>query len=104
VNRYGKPKLKTAREKTPTVPRMAQVEWLDACAYMGDYGSENGVVPGDPSAVGIVHTSVGWMVRDDKSGIILAITQVIGSDGLPNAHRMCVEIPRAYVRKVRILK
>jgi hypothetical protein len=92
------------KETSPVTPQMVQVEWLDACGYMGEYLSEAGLVPGDPTAVGIIHRTVGWKVRDDKSGVIIALTQAVGSDGRPNHHRMCVEIPRAYVRKVRILK
>lgn len=83
---------------------IAEVTWLDACAYTGYYGEEKGVVPGDPEALGIMHISVGWKVRDDKYGIALALTQVSGAEGQATSHRMCVEIPRAYVRKVRVLK
>lgn len=85
-------------------PRRVEVEWLDACAYTGYYNSEKSVVPGDTSAIGILHRSVGWKVRDDKQGIVLALTQVLGADGTPNDYRMCLEIPRAYVRKITLLK
>lgn len=81
-----------------------EVEWLDAAAYIGYFGSEKSAVPGDLNGIGVIHRSVGWKVRDDKTGVVIALTQVIGPDGGPQDHRMCLEIPRPYIRKVSVLK
>lgn len=87
----------TEAKSKAQAPSVVIIEWLDACAYLAGFRSE------DPSC-GVLHRSVGWLIRHDKAGVILALTQVLNGDGKPIDHRTCLEIPRPYIRKITRLK
>jgi hypothetical protein len=69
--------------------RYIKVDWLDAASSQDFY---------KPGKIGILHRSIGHQIKNDKEGIVLGMTQVIG-DGTGDM-RHYLEIPRAYVKKV----
>ena len=72
--------------------KYAKVDWLDACSDTDYYKHEK--------KLGVMHVSVGHLIRNDKQGVVLALTHVPYNKD----HRMYLEIPRAYVKKVTRLR
>ncbi len=70
--------------------KIVEVTWLDA-------GRTEDTVTGRES-IGIERRTVGWLMRDDEEGVIVAFSD----DGEAGYERAFL-IPRAYVRDVRRL-
>jgi hypothetical protein len=80
--------------RTPKIP-IVVVAWHDAATRM--HGE---ISPGDPPQhVGVILWTVGWLIRDDAEGVVLGV-EVSENDG---SFRHIVEIPRAYIKRVRKL-
>lgn len=74
-------------------PKFVAVTWLDACAGQGYYRADK--------TIGILHESVGHLVRNDKKGVVIGMTYV--KDGTGDV-RIYSEIPRAYIKKIKYLR
>lgn len=64
-----------------------EVTWLDAVFTSGD--------PVPMATVGIMMRTLGWVLRDDSQGIVIASER--DAEG---GYRRVTEIPRPYIRKV----
>lgn len=71
--------------------RIAEVRWLDA---QRDDGTPS-VVAGP---IGVLRRTVGWVLRDDEHGVVLAFSKDA------DEFERTFSVPRAYIRKVRYLK
>lgn len=84
------------------VPRYTrlEVEWIDAS---GSAGWEDADVPFTPPLV----TNIGYLIRSNEHGLILATGIMVDSDGKPNgSDRMLAPsfVPHGMIRKIRRVK
>lgn len=76
----------------PRAARMVEVTWLDA---MRGEGSTDDA---PARTFGTVRRTVGWMVSDQKAGVLIAMSK----DGL--AYERWFSIPRPYIMTVKDVK
>lgn len=77
-----------------TKSSIAEITWLDAASYPGRY-----VPSGD---IGIIQRSVGYVIEDNKRGMVIG--QITDPPEANNpTYRNCEEIPRSYIKRVRML-
>lgn len=79
--------------KEPKRAKMVEVTWLDACSHLGYYYKDEEFF--------LTQYSVGFLVKDDEDGIVLAISCAPKAN---NPYKTCIEIPRGMVKKVRKLQ
>lgn len=77
------------------IQELAVVQWTDAAGFPGWVSSDEEI---DEHMGGSPTVSVGWVLRDDKRGILLADTQNKGQVGGTQF------IPRGMVKSVKRLK
>ena len=77
-------------------PKIVQVDWIDACSY-----SHRGWMDQEDASDFTPYkvTSVGYLLRDDEHAVILSLNMDQGGKT-----SVLMEIPRAYVKKLRTLK
>lgn len=79
---------------------IVEVEWHDAATAMGGEVANEDLESFANEDLGVMNHTVGYKIRDDDAGIVLAWEYCEGDE----TFRHYTDIPRAYVKKVRRLK